>query len=249
MPQSYWDWVKPTYIENWAAGLYNLSIPSIDLPITLQDAEGIADVAWGNKPKNPDAIDVICSRLDEAIAKMPNGAFVRLGSRSPKDAGKSLHVTNADQAMTLFVNSERVFDDLILAIGNKYTPHIWVRQWIDIPKDAEFRCFMKNRKLVGISQYYYFDGAFKNIIDNSEQIQWAIQQFFSVFSAACHLDSVVFDVYLKNKVHGNEVTWDVRLLEINPFFELTDPCLFTWSKPKEFNGDFRYIPLGAANAQ
>jgi hypothetical protein len=236
---TYWELAKPTYIENWAPELYRMSIAQIDVSMTLAEANNIFEIVWNNKKPE---LDGLCKRLDEALVKMPNGAYVRLGSRSPKDSfcTDGFKVTKSGQVLTLFLNSERIFDDLCLAIKENYIPHIWVRQWIDIPKWSEFRCFMHNRKLVGISQYYYYE-MFQEIIASHDSIKWAIEQFFPSFRDACHLDKVVFDIWTKRRDCGNETMWEVRLIEINPLFELTDPCLFNWHNPTDFNGDFRYI--------
>jgi hypothetical protein len=239
----YFDYAKPTYIENWPKEICSLSIAQVDVPMTLEEADAICEIMWDNKKID---LSNLAERLQKAIIKMPNGAFVRLGSRSPKDSWygheHGFKVTDTKQALSLLIgDSERIFDDLQMALYHKYIPHVWVRQWVDIPKWAEFRCFMKDRKLGGISQYYYLeDKPFSEIIQNSESIKWAIEQFFWDFKTASHLDDVVFDVFLKRKEHGNSIVWEVKLLEINPFFELTDPCMFDWRKPEDFNGEFRF---------
>jgi hypothetical protein len=248
---NYWELVAPTYIENWTQKLYALSIPQIDVPLTLDEAKDMTAILWGEKPKGN--FVSLTARLNEAIPKMPSGAFIRLGSRSPKDSSYGhLHgfkATTGKDALSLLVgDSERVFDDLCEAINHDYIPHIWIRQWIDIPKWSEFRCFMQDHKITGISQYYYRDGAFNEIIQNADTIKWAIEQFFPEFSQSCHLDSVVFDVFLKKRPYGDMTAWGVKLIEINPFFQLTDPCLFNWHKPEDFNGEFRYNK-GAENGR
>lgn len=240
---NYWELVVPTYIENWTPKLYALSLAQIDVPISLDEAKDMTAIMWGEKPQGN--FGSLSTRLDDAIAKMPHGAFIRLGSRSPKDSyyghQHGFKVTTAKEALSLLMgDSERVFDDLCDAVNHNYTPHIWVRQWVDIPKWAEFRCFMQDRKLVGISQYYYRDGSFKEITEKADTLKWAIEQFFPEFSQLSHLDNVVFDVYLKQRPYGDMTAWEVRLIEINPLFQLTDPCLFNWHKPEDFNGAFKY---------
>lgn len=245
--KNYWNIVKPTYIENWDKRLYSLSIPSIDVPLTVEDAEAIGSnmvelhELFGIN--NPLPISHIIDKVDNAIKQMPNGAFIRLGSRSPKDAWDiDPHIYDGKMAIQRILDvSERMADDLLLAIKHDYTPHIWVRQWVDIPKWSEFRCFMRNRNLVGISQYYYMDGKFKELQETYDSIAWAITQFFSIFVNYCHLDDIVFDVYIKQLVHGNENRYEVKLIEINPFFELTDPCLFNWAEKDQWNGEVKIL--------
>jgi hypothetical protein len=188
-------------------------------------------------------ISDIRAKVSDAVDRMPDGAFVRLGSRSPKDSwalqregGKIL--PGEDPLRFMLDCSERIYEDLMLAIQHNYYPCIWVRQWINIPRWSEFRCFMKHRKLVGISQYNYLDNEIFSEID-AGMCEWAIHEFFKSFLKATAIQDVVFDVFVKSRKigpHSRDV--EVKLLEINPYFELTDPCLFSWHV--EFDGSFRY---------
>ncbi len=100
---------------------------------------------------------------------------------------------------------------------------------------------MINKKLAGISQYQY-NKTYLEIINQAPTIKWTIDRFFPKFKEACLLDNVVFDVYLKYRKNFNKEfgIWEVKLLEINPFFKMTDPCLFDWRKMENFKGQFLY---------
>jgi len=232
----YVDFVKPTYIENWPIELYNMSIAQVDIPVP----DDIVDCILSEKiPAR------LIPEIQKALDVFPMGAFIRLGSRSPKDSwtvhDKGMKTLSAKDAVESLGSSMRVFDDLFLAKNAGYKPHLFVRKWIDIPKWAEFRCFMHKRQLRGISQYYCIEGEyFPEIENNKESIQWAITKFFkNSFKEASHMDSVVFDVFINVKKHGNESEWEVKLLEINPFFADTFPGLFKWEDGGDFDGSFR----------
>lgn len=252
---SYWEIVLPSYIENWPVALCSLSISQIDVPLTVGDANrlGANIVEFGECFRLPRGtkrdISDIRSKVAEAVSKMPDGAFIRLGSRSPKDSFEGLRrgsfkINTGDDPLEILLDaSERVCADLLLAVKQGYSPHIFVRQWMEIPRWAEFRCFMRDRKLVGISQYHYLQGeALPEIVADASTIEWVIRdQFFPSFREASHLDSVVFDVFLKRwTARDNSRVWEVKLLEINPFFEFTDPCLFDWREGGQFNGSIRF---------
>jgi hypothetical protein len=189
-------------------------------------------------------ISDIRTKATTAVEKMPDGAFIRLGSRSPKDSwslqksgGKV--VVGQDPLQFLLDCSERIYEDLMLAIKQNYMPYIWVRQWIEIPRWSEFRCFMKGRQLAGISQYNYLQNEVFPEMDPG-MCEWAIREFFKIFRETTMLHDVVFDVFVKVRKAGpNSRDIEVKLLEINPFFELTDPCLFSWHS-MDFDGSFRY---------
>ena len=245
----YWETVKPTYIENWEPALYSLSMAHVDVPLSLEEAEALGGniVELYELFPEPHIRDIseIVRRLDAATDKFPKGCFVRLGSRSPKDSfvgmKRGFKVQNGREAIELLTGiSERMSDDLLLAIKEKYPPHIFVREWIDIPEWSEFRCFMDKRRLVGISQYNYLQGAvYPEIEALHDQIEWAIKMFFDTqFKSACSLPSVIFDVSVTCKGDSLERMWSVKLIEINPFFEHTDPCLFYGHKG--FDGSFKF---------
>src|SRR3990167_655371 len=89
----------------------------------------------------------------EKFAKLEGDRmFARLGSRSPKD--NQTEIRSGNDVLQAFCDSERVLDDLMLCTKMKYDPYVFVRQWVNIPKDKEFRCFVKDWGLRGISQYF-----------------------------------------------------------------------------------------------
>ncbi len=241
----YFDIAKPTYIENWNRELCSLSIGQSNIELSFKDVvEPLLDLIWNNK-KTP-VVKILEDRVHEEVIKFPKGAFIRLGSRSPKDVDIK-PVFTGKEAVELLLSSVRVFDDLVIAVQNRYNPHIFIREWVDMKEEFEFRCFMKDKKLVGISQYQY-NKRYLEVMNNSKSIEWVIQQFFNrQFKDACKLDDVVFDVFLTQRYGFSDVTWEVKLLEINPFYAMTDPCLFDWRKPEEFKGQFKYNNLKEDN--
>lgn len=277
----YWDTARPTFMENWPGDLHSLSIPSYSRKLTRDEALVLGHdiVEWGEgfDVSNLSASQVQAIRTDliqwmDAKVKTLNGAFVRLGSRSPKDAlywgckqgdDPSGKVMDGEKAYwRLTACSERVSDDLHMQIVMNYEPHIFLRQWVDLPEWTEFRCFQRDQQLIGISQYYY-RGVYPEIANDASGLKWAIEQFhancFSVVTRDYpHLKDVVFDVFIKRQMRdatnpsvsrssdwrpdaeGKRFRYEVKLLEINPLFNLTDPCLFDWNKPEEFTGTLKY---------
>jgi hypothetical protein len=250
---TYFERVRPTYIEAWPRALSALSIASVDIPLSLGEAEALGSnlMDWGEtfpEPRGRPIVSIL-NRMEDAATRFQGGFVVRLGSRSPKDSWawnrEGPRMVTAYQAMaTLCDASERVSDDLHLAIENGYSPHIWFRQWVEIKPWAEFRCFMVDRKLVGVSQYDYLKRpVFADLKADHRSIVWAMDRWFPTFRKACHLDTVVFDVFVTRRTarspFGEERVFEFRLIEINPAFELTDPCLFSWQEP--FDRTFRYL--------
>lgn len=248
MNSEYFELVKPTYIENWPRELTRLSIAQTSISLSIEEMDKFSKTLFGSEDEyDAEFIETLADQIQKAIDKFPKGVFIRLGSRSPKDSwvgySEGFKVTTSKKALSLFVDSERILDDLSLAKHHNYNSHIFIREWIDIPEWTEFRCFMKGRKIVGLSQYQYLNNAYFNEIDfNKDLIEWGIKEkFFPVFKTASHLDDVIFDVFINIKERNNERSIEVKLLEINPFFEMTDPCLFSWEDGGDFDGSFRSI--------
>lgn len=273
---SMWELSLPTYLENWPKALRDLSIPSMYLKLSRGQAEtlGSYNAELGeafSAPENHETIkDLMIDHLDHMIRHYDK-AFIRLGSRSPKDAmywgidarGQvpNGQITSGKQAFELLTaGTERIYEDLQTQLAMKYAPHIFVRKGIAMPDWCEFRCFMKDRELVGISQYNY-RATHPEVSKYAAQIRQAITRFFDLeFRDACHVDSVVFDVFLEREERDpvNPCTIDpwisdsggvyyrlkTRLLEINPYANyLTDPCLFKWSEIEQGSAatcEFRY---------
>ena len=252
MPE-HWKLARPTYIENWPPELRALSIPSEGFALRTDEAAALGRMngEWGpafaeyypkaTGPEEPDCFitNRIAYRVNNLVRRFPAGAFVRLGSRSPKDSwwgqdhGFKCH--GGLTAMRLLLDSsERVHDDLSMALHYGYNPWIWVREWKDIPHWTEFRCFMRDRELVGMSQYFYKEPWSPDDELDTPARLWAHLKttFWPCFREACHLDNVVFDVAGKD---GG--TW--LLIEINPLFDMTDPCLYSWKDGGDFDGGIR----------
>lgn len=243
MSAAAFDRARQTYIENWPPALRALSIPDLDIALSLGEAAALGrrnprfrapcDVA-------PEPLDRVEHAIGAAIERFTRGAFVRLGSRSGKDSEYAetfgLRVTTAEAALACLTDrSRRTAYDLRLALANGYAPHVFVREWVDVPAWAELRCFVRGRALVGVSRYDV-----KNL-DRSDdllcveaEIRGSLDRFMTGFLDASHLDDVVVDVFLEG---GDPER--IRLLEINPFDVNTDPCRFSWEDGGDFDGSFR----------
>lgn len=252
MTPAYFAKVRPTYIENWSDALLRLSIRQTGIPLDAPEARALSKLNESHVAAELDAesrraIDQLTDRLAAALRNYPEGAFVRLGSRSCKDSRfarrHGLRIFHASDALSMLTgDSRRLAFDLRLALRFDYRPHIFVRQWHVIPAWAEFRCFMRRRKLVGVSQYDCRNlGHCPPIAQHSRRIKAAIELFFDKVVAASHLDDAVCDVFLDTGEEQLHQRIDVRLLELNPFIPQTDPCLFNWSGDGDFDGSFRFL--------
>ncbi|ODV85615.1 hypothetical protein CANARDRAFT_7722 [[Candida] arabinofermentans NRRL YB-2248] len=96
-----------------------------------------------------------------------------------------------------------------------------LREWVDVNPSMEFRCFVRDRQLIAISQrdlnYYDF------LEEIQDQVLEKIAMFFDdVLLPKFDSNSFVFDVYIPKTIAK------VFLIDINPFARKTDSLLFSW---------------------
>lgn len=105
----------------------------------------------------------------------------------------------------------------------------------NVPEWLEFRGFIKDRQIIGVSQRHYRH-TFPQIAHNDWALRSALSEFFQKLVDSLHIDSVVVDI----RVSPTEQRFKAELLHVNPFEVGTDPCLFDWRKRNSFDGSFRY---------
>lgn len=257
--QRHWEAVRPTYVEQWDSRLYNASIVTRTWPLARKHAAALVAAYYANPdegtpPAHRRALRELADLLTERIAEFPHGAFVRLGSRSPKDNPPwdrpDARVWNGEQAIEQLAGSERVSDDLQLAAHHGYTPHIVLREWLDLKPWQEWRCFVRSGAILGISQYFYHDPLMAGSaapMPDLDALAWAIGVFIGTINRwlpvkECIVDVIVHPLPLRGaEALGNRTLWGVRLLEVNPWFSLTDPCCFNWSREDWAVPELRWV--------
>lgn len=255
------DSVAPTYIQNWPPGLSLLSMPSRGVSIEPIERDAMIAALWasasGEEPSEDvrgglphdrirPLLDSVAAKLDPVIASVAGDdgkAFVRLGSRSPKDSWKGMKdgfaVRTGSQALAILLDSmERIHDDLQSDRLCGAESWLYARKWIDLPEWAEFRCVLRDGIFAGACQYDYMKGIeYPQILSAPDIVLQALSGFAARVAAVSPLDTVIFDVGFE----AGDIARPV-LVEINPFGDLTDPCLFRdgWPEPSVEGPVFRY---------
>jgi len=192
-------------------------------------------------------------RLDKVVkAEGKDGVFVKLSSRSPKDAvitsektvkifrqlleeykeknGSiddnaklicinkahilALQMFDAKEILSIFLSSDRVYEDLRLAMDYKdqWSQKFVIRQWIPIPVEYEYRGFVFEGKFNCLSQYYHYT-YFPHLVKEKDVIEKKIKTFWNQMKDQVPLQPktyvIDFAVDLKND--------RVYLIELNPF--------------------------------
>ncbi len=207
----WYERVSHTFIDRWPESVAALSFPTTFIPV---DAAEMGDAFWGH-PIDWKYAEALAARLDAAMGWTP--WFVRLNSRSPKDAAYPVApvTCSGKQAVAWIINSERCLDDTV-CFGNAQQPmFICLRKVEWLSEDLEFRCFAKGGKLVGVTRYFY-DKAAERTLD-ADDLWNAAGRFYDAHLAA-HYPDIVFDLH-------DPLSDAPRLIEINPY-GLSDPCCF-----------------------
>ncbi|SCV99820.1 LAFE_0B03224g1_1 [Lachancea fermentati] len=161
----------------------------------------------------------------------------KLNWSSPKDAtwilpNNTLKCNEPNDIYLLLNSSNYITHDLDSAFdecedkheGEKYVePELILRSWFNINPALEFRVFVKNKKVVGVSQrdlnyYDYLEplkDTFKDLID--EFIEDVAVPTFPDHSFVC-------DLYIPRPF---EKVW---VVDFNPFARKTDSLLFSWNE-------------------
>ncbi|XP_036373889.1 cell division cycle protein 123 homolog [Megalops cyprinoides] len=176
------------------------------------------------------------SKVQEAINALGGRVFPKLNWSSPRDANwialnSSLQCHSLSDVFLLFKSSDFITHDLtqpfLLCNDDSPDPEISfelvLRKWSELIPGGEFRCFVKENKLIGISQRDYTQ-YYQHISKQKDDICRAIHDFFRDHIQYKFLDEdFVLDVYRDSEGR-------VWVIDLNPFGEVTDSLLFTWEE-------------------
>lgn len=231
------------------------------------DENGFAPAAQPPDKRFPE----LHQRIKDTIAELGGRTIPKLNWSSPKDASfmsvnNTLECRTPGEIYLLLKSSdfvthdlEHAFDDCIdspLLAGEEdvemenISYSLVLRKWFQINPSMEFRCFVRGRKLLAVTQreLNYFDF----LEEMRPELTELIEEFFEeklkdTFPDECF----VFDVYIPATEEGKKRVW---LIDINPFAHCTDPMLFSWLEILDmpYEGDttvnFRLVKEGDPEA-
>jgi hypothetical protein len=192
-------------------------------------------------------IGPLIDELDALIrAEFDGRAFVRTQIRSPKDAplfrthaGRS---SSAWVALNMLRESARFYDDHAWLTRQHAPLVIAVRSWLSIPAWAQFRCIIRGRKVVGLSQLAGQSRVPEPMHSRPEHLKRFLLEFCDGWLDALHIANTVADVALHDQTDGARTELKATLLELNPYHRSTSPGLFCWNAPRELDGSLRIVP-------
>ena len=200
-----------------------------------QVSEGSGDEA--ELPPSPPSFPELELKVKESIKSLGGAVFAKLNWSAPKDSAwisttGTLQCTSFSEIALLLRSSDSLIHDLCHAYDSccdkslSRPPNFYLalRKWYpSLRPEMEFRCFVRDRLLVGISQREV-TGFYPALLEKKRGIEAVIMEFFlDKVSETFELENYTFDVY---------VTTDdrVKLVDFNPWGAFTLPLLFTWEE-------------------
>ncbi|KAH6984909.1 D123-domain-containing protein [Ilyonectria sp. MPI-CAGE-AT-0026] len=181
--------------------------------------------------------------IKDKIAELGGAVAPKLNWSSPKDAKwisphqNTLKCTSPNDIYLLLKSSSFVSHDLDHAfddctpppLSRPHTPILVLRPFFSPHVALEFRCFVKHRTLIGITQRDLNHYAFLEGI--RPQLWKKIKTFFNEKLRFTFPDaSFAFDVYVPENSFEKDGLGKVRLMDINPWAPRTDGLLFSWQE-------------------
>jgi hypothetical protein len=223
-------------------------LPPADARPTADDDSGIySDFGSdGSEDDDPSAAwPEVHSRILEAITELAGKVVPKLNWSAPKDATwmaatNDMFCKSPNEIYLLLKSSdfithdlEQAFDGCTPAAEGEAVPeipfHLILRKAFNLNPALEFRCFVRERRLLAVSQreMNYFDFLF----ELRDSLTGLIQDFL-VTHVVPHFpdENFVFDVYIPPP-HSR-----VWLVDINPWAPRTDPLLFSWLEILQMSG-------------
>ncbi|KAJ3414673.1 hypothetical protein HDV05_006208 [Chytridiales sp. JEL 0842] len=195
--------------------------------------------SWSKIPHFPE----LQQRIQDAIEELGGTVFPKLNWSSPKDASwmsldGTLKCKSISDILLLLKSSDFIAHDLSHAfeicgdapVSEETIPTrpdtfvLVLRKWYDLNPSMEFRCFVKDNRIIGISQRDFVNH-YPFLVQSRAEIESRINAFFEgEIRTKFPNSSYAFDVYVNR---NNEKVW---LVDFSPFGSSTDSLLFSWNE-------------------
>ncbi|MFP1908205.1 regulator [Lonsdalea quercina] len=239
---------KKTFIERWPKDILKLSFKSVGIELSEKDV-----VAIGSRTEDfmrlsgnfefPVLSNHLLDDIKHGLSVIAQPVFLRFGGVSYHEETYPKIKNEEDVIRQLSMSSRRVASYLWDCLQSSTPVWLYLREWRDIPRWGEFRCFIRDAKVIGVSQYHCLE-YFPFLKEKENEIRLQIIMFLQKLLPILHLDSVVADV----AIDYQDGKFTTTLIELNPFIQRTDACLFSWVNGGDFNGRIR-VNQSIADAQ
>ncbi|XP_074277706.1 uncharacterized protein LOC141601330 [Silene latifolia] len=198
-------------------------------------SEGSEDES--EQPSPPPSFPELELNIKESIKSLGGAVFPKLNWSSPKDTAwisptGNLKCTSFSDIALLLRSSDSLVHDLCHAYDScndktlSRPSHFYLalRKWYpSLRPDMEFRCFVRDQQLLGISQREV-TGFYPTLLDKKNELKELIEDFFfDNIQERFKSNNYTLDVYVTNEK-------TVKLIDFNPWAAFTLPLLFSWEE-------------------
>ena len=248
--QDWYNNLNGVKFSDWGKDLFKYSIPVKEVKIPTKMIKPCLE---NDKKSEHVLVNYLQRQLNKIInqfflnKKKVKGYFIKLESRSPKDfiqdwpkeGYKALY--NAREIVDALLGSMRTFEDLVFLTQLKDEVILYVRPFANLERRYEWRVFVKDRKVIGISQQFYKE-TFSYNKKYLNEIKRSVTYFMdNICIPNIKVDSFVADLYVSGGTHYKPgITkrfLDISIIETNPY-GLSDPCLFETYDELELRNEF-----------
>eukprot|EP00413_Alexandrium_margalefii_P048573 CAMPEP_0204611758 /NCGR_PEP_ID=MMETSP0661-20131031/62182_1 /ASSEMBLY_ACC=CAM_ASM_000606 /TAXON_ID=109239 /ORGANISM="Alexandrium margalefi, Strain AMGDE01CS-322" /LENGTH=338 /DNA_ID=CAMNT_0051623603 /DNA_START=62 /DNA_END=1078 /DNA_ORIENTATION=- len=221
----------------------------VHLPPQLDDA-GSDSSGWGDGGSDSGdeagaldeaAVREVVDAATRAIEDLGGAVLPKLNWSAPKDAKwvfGTLKCQTVRDVFTLLKSSDFVahdlchsFDDCVDRDGQEPPrPDCYclvLREWRSMNVANEFRCFVRDRQLLAVSQRHT-STFYPHLVD--PEFQAAVLESIADFFSARVRDSFASERYAFDLLLGKPPRLKVRLVDFSPWAPSTDPLLFDWEE-------------------
>lgn len=177
----------------------------------------------------PPSFPEFSEKIKEHLKSLGGNVFIKLNWSSPSDASwvatnNSLKCTNLQDLYLLLKSSDKIAKDLSCDYrhsGPKY--YLVMKKWKNIHPNSEFRCFVSDNQLIGLSQrskmdyHEYISVSKVNIVNDIKNF------FLSKIKSKFSLSTYIMDVV-------RTASGCVKVIDFQLLTPSADTCLFTFEE-------------------
>jgi len=237
--------IKSTILDLPESFLHYLNTDGLILPANTKTSSVLLEANrtpdWSSDDDEDDEpgaahfeFEELNAAIDDAITSLGGAVIPKLNWSAPKDAAwvnsGTLECRTAGDVYMLVKSSDFCNFDVNHAAKDVRDEQpanvkfqLALRKFCNLYPSQEFRCFVRNRQMIAISQRHHSQH-WPHLAQSRGSIQRVIQDFYAaVVSPIVELEKYTFDIYIDKK----ERIW---LLDLNVWASRTDALLFEWSE-------------------
>ena len=204
--------------SNWYQSLADHTFPTSFVKLSPDELSALTD---GDTTSA--VADEVVVRLENPMRSFPGNCFVFTDTVAPTDTerfeGKRGAVHSAKSAWKFLCESEKTKK----AAADGLVDHICVRPFRRMTRAREFRLFIKDGVLKGMSQYWLIRH-YRRLVGPKDEYWEKAKTLVAAIAWLLPAQTVVMDIYITS--HG-----DILIVDFNPWGSPTEPLMLkTWER-------------------